>query len=387
MSLKTTVKNAIYDVTDDLLVGHAHKVEIAKFRDPKRTAILEQTDLTDDQKRAIDDFYVENYGKKIPYTWHRHNLAISGNFDARFFPELLFIPEFERYMNQPSEYATVFEDKNLLYLFADKADVRTTRSLLTRTAGIYRDANMKELTEREALDFAGSVGKCFAKPTIGTCSGQGCGAYDFDDGVDRGTGLEIKTLLDKLGADFSIQEPITCHRSISALHPESVNTLRVMTYRWRDELRVLPMLMRIGCGKSAVDNAHAGGVFIGVSDQGLLAPSALTEFNERFTKHPDTGVVFDGYRIFGAEKVIGAARRMHATMPQVGIVSWDFTVDEDGEPLVIEANIRGGSIWLPQMANGVPGFGDATADILRWLRFMNAKKPHERLNYKYGYHD
>ena len=387
MSLKTTVKNTIYDTTEDLLAGRAHKAEIAKFRDPKRVAILEQVKLTDGQKRAIDDFYVENYGKKISYTWHRHNLAISGNFDARFFPELLFIPEFERYMNQPSEYATVFEDKNLLYLFADKAGVRTTRSLLTRTAGIYRDANMKELTEREALDFAGNVGKCFAKPTVGTCSGQGCGAYDFDDGADRGPGLEIKTLLDELGTDFSIQEPITCHRSISALHPESVNTLRVMTYRWRDELRVLPMLMRIGCGKSAVDNAHAGGVFIGVSDQGLLAPSALTEFNERFTKHPDTGVVFDGSRIFGAETVIGAAKRMHATMPQVGIVSWDFTVDEDGEPLVIEANIRGGSIWLPQMANGVPGFGDATADILRWLRFMNAKKPHERLNYKFGYYD
>lgn len=386
MSLKTTVKNAICDVTDDLLAGRAHKVEIAKFRDPKRAAILEQADLTNGQKRAIDDFYVENHGKKIPYTWHRHNLAIFGNFDKRFFPELLFIPEFERYMNRPSEYATVFEDKNLLHLFADKAGVRTTRSLLTRTAGIHRDANMKELTEREALGFVGSVGKCFAKPTVGTCSGQSCGAYDFGDGADKGTGLETKTLLDELRTDFSFQEPKTCHRSISAFHPESVNTLRIMTYRWRDELRVLPMLMRIGCGKSAVDNAHAGGVFIGVSDRGLLAPSALTEFNERFTKHPDTGVVFDGYRIFGAEKVIGAAEQMHATMPQVGIVSRDFTVDEDGEPLVIEANIRG-SIWIPQMANGVPGFGDAAADILRWLRFMNAKKPHERLNYKFGYQD
>lgn len=110
MSLKTTVKNTIYDTTEDLLAGRAHKAEIAKFRDPKRVAILEQVELTDGQKRAIDDFYVENYGKKISYTWHRHNLAISGNFDVRFFPELLFIPEFERYMNQPSEYATVFED-------------------------------------------------------------------------------------------------------------------------------------------------------------------------------------------------------------------------------------------------------------------------------------
>ena len=387
MPFKTTIKNAIHDATEDLLIGRAHKVEMAKFRDPKRIAILEQAELTNDQKLFIDDFYVENYGKKIPYTWHRHNLAVSGNFDVRFFPELLFIPEFLRYMNQPSEYATVFEDKNLLYLFADKAGVRTTRSLLTRTAGIYRDANMRELTEREALDFAGSIGKCFAKPTVGACSGQGCGAYDFSDGTDRGTGLEIKALFDGLGTDFSIQEPITCHCSVSALHPESVNTLRVMTYRWHDELRVLPMLLRIGCGKSAVDNAHAGGVFVGVSDQGILAPSALTEFNERFTEHPDTGVAFDGYRIFGSEKVIDAAKRMHMTMPQVGIVSWDFTVDEDGEPLVIEANIRAGSIWLPQMANGMPGFGDATADILRWLRFMNKIKPHERLNYKFGYYD
>lgn len=131
--------------------------------------------------------------------------------------------------------------------------------------------------------------------------------------------------------------------------------MRVMTYRWRDELRVLPMLMRIGCRKSAVDNAHAGDVFIGVSDQGLLAPSAPTEFNERFTKHPDTGVVFDGYRIFGAEKVIGAAKRMHATMPQVGIVSWDFTVDEDGEPLVIEANIRGGPYGYLRWRTACPG--------------------------------
>lgn len=387
MPFKTTVKHVIYDVTEGLLIGHARKVEIEKFRDPKRMTILERAELSNNQKRAIDDFYTENYGRKIPYTWHRHNLAITGNFDVRFFPELLFIPEFERYMNQPSEYAKVFEDKNLLYLFASKAGVRTTKSLLSRTAGVYRDADMNELDERRAIELAGGIGKCFAKPTVGTCSGQGCGAYDFRGGVDQKTGLKIGGLFDGLGMDFSFQEPIACHPTIAALHPDSVNTLRVMTYRWREELRALPMLMRIGCGKSAVDNAHAGGIFIGVSDQGILAPSALTEFNQRFSKHPDTGIEFDGYQIFGAGKVIEAAKRMHETMPQVGIVSWDFTVDRDGEPLVIEANIRGGSIWLPQMANGAPGFGDDTSEILKWLRFMNTKKPHERVNYKFGYCD
>ena len=383
--MKNAIKDQIFDTAENLLVRRARKAEIAKFRDPKRTAILDRADLSEAQTRGIDDFYLENYGRKIPYTWHRHNLAISGNFDVRFFPELLFIPEFERYMNQPPEYAKVFEDKNLLCLFADKVGVRTTKSLLSRTAGIFRDADMNEMDERTAIELAGGIGKCFAKPTVGTCSGQGCGVYDFDGGLDKATGIGIEALFDELGPDFSIQELIVCHPTIAALHPESVNTLRVMTYRWKEELRALPMLMRIGCGKSSVDNAHAGGVFIGVTDQGVLARSALTEFNERFTKHPDTGIEFDGYQIFGVERVIGAAKRMHATMPQVGIVSWDFTVDKDGEPLVIEANIRGGSIWLPQMANGIPGFGDATVEILRWLKFMNGMKPHERRNYKFGY--
>lgn len=87
--------------------------------------------------------------------------------------------------------------------------------------------------------------------------------------------------------------------------------------------------------KTAVKNR----IFDTVED--LFTRSAFTEFNERFIKYPDTGIEFDGYQIFGAEKVIGAAKRMNTTMPQVGIVSRDFTVDKDGEPLVIEANIRG----------------------------------------------
>ena len=101
--MKNAIKDQIFDTAENLLVRRARKAEIAKFRDPKRTAILDRADLSEAQKRGIDDFYLENYGRKIPYTWHRHNLAISGNFDVRFFPELLFIPEFERYMNQPPE--------------------------------------------------------------------------------------------------------------------------------------------------------------------------------------------------------------------------------------------------------------------------------------------
>lgn len=387
MSLKSDVKDGLYDVLENVKIHRARQAEIAKFKDPKRKSILSDVELSSEQMRAIDKFYVENYGRKIPYTWHRHNLAISGKFDVRFFPELLFIPEFERYMNMPVAYATVFEDKNLLPLFAERAGVRTPRPIVTSTSGVLRNSDFKEISKETALNLIGNCGACFAKPTVGTCSGEGCGSYCFASGADAATGTTAEELFELLGSDFTVQEVISCHSSVVKLHPESVNTLRIMTYRWQGELRSLPLLMRIGRGKSAVDNAHAGGMFIGISNEGLLAPSALTEFNDRFEKHPDTGVVFQGYKIAGVPGAIDAAKRMHSLMPQMGLISWDFTIGEDGAPIVIEANIRGGSILLSQMANGIPGFGDATAEILQWLRFMNNLAPHERLKYKFGYKD
>lgn len=85
MSLKSDVKDGLYDVLENVKIHRARQAEIAKFKDPKRKSILSDVELSSEQMRAIDKFYVENYGRKIPYTWHRHNLAISGKFDVRFF--------------------------------------------------------------------------------------------------------------------------------------------------------------------------------------------------------------------------------------------------------------------------------------------------------------
>ena len=68
-------------------------------------------------------------------------------------------------------------------------------------------------------------------------------------------------------------------------------------------------------------------------------------------------------------------------------MNWDFTIAADGAPVLIEANVIGGSVWLPQMAHGVGPFGDKTAEVLRWLRFMKSLKPHERPRFAHGKQD
>ena len=142
--------------------------------------------------------------------------------------------------------------------------------------------------------------------------------------------------------------------------------------------------MRIGKGGACVDNAHAGGIFIAVEDDGTLHEWATTEFNEKYTEHPDTHLVFAGYQIPLVKDVIAAAYRMHDVIPQVGAINWDFTINEGGKPVLIEANINGAGVWVFEMAYGRGVFGKDTAEILQWLSKVKKMSRKEREKHLFG---
>ena len=103
-------------------------------------------------------------------------------------------------------------------------------------------------------------------------------------------------------------------------------------------------------------------MFVGVDETGKLCGTAFTEFQEKYTEHPDSHIVFKGYEVIEFYKVCEAAKKLHGQIPQLGIVHWDLTLDNKGNVIVIEANTYDSSIWLPQMAVGKGAFGDNTAD-------------------------
>ena len=232
-----------------------------------------------------------------------------------------------------------------------------------------------------------SQNRTFVKPSTSSCSGQGCKLISEDDKcVIDNNSLIINDLSNGGGyaRNYVIQSVVTTHPTLAALHPESVNTFRIITYLWKGVVENMPVILRIGRGKSNVDNAHAGGMFIAVCDDGKLGDHAVTEFNMQFTTHPDSGIVFKDYQLPSYILLISAAKRMHELVPQIGVVNWDFTIDADGNPFLIEANVKQGSVWLPQMAHGVGPFGNHIEEILEWLRFIKKIKPHERANFSCG---
>ena len=360
------------------------KNEIKKFKDPKRMAITESVTLTKEQEKAIDEFYIKHYGKKIPYVWHKNFMAHSGKFDAQYFPELLYIPEFEHFMNLHPEYCDAVADKNVLPILANAVGVKMPATILSSVNGILRDADYNMITRDQAIALLRDRGDVFMKPSVDSCSGRGCMLANLEGGIDTRSGKELTDILRSMGSDFVIQEKIECHSSISQIYTGSVNTFRIITYIWKGEICLIPIIMRIGSGGSYLDNAHAGGMFIAVDEDGTLHKTAMTEFNTQFTEHPDTHLVFEGYKIDLLPKAIASAKKMHALMPQIGVINWDFTIDQQGDPLLIEANLKGGSIWLSQMAHGCAPFGDKTAEVLEWIRFMEKVPLTEKRSFRFG---
>lgn len=368
------------DLIEKMQIRRSKNAEKRKYRSKKRKNIYETVNLTTEQKKAIDNLYKNNYGKKIPYTWHRHYTAFTGKFDVNYFPELLYIPEFERFMNENVSAARVFADKNVLPLLAKGVGIKMPKAVISVANGVYRDVDGNIINLSQGIEILKQQGDLFVKPTVDSCSGNGCEIVNFATLSED----EIVSVVKSFGPNAVFQEKIKCHESISKIYSASVNTFRVITYIWKGEIKYCPIIMRVGQGGNFLDNAHAGGMFVAVNDDGSLGDRAFTEFKKEYSVHPDTGIKFSEVKIPLISKVIECARKIHGNLPQMGCVNWDFTIDENGDALLIEANTMFGSPWMLQMAHGCGPFGENTPEILRWMKKLRKLPKSKRNKYKFG---
>lgn len=340
--------------------------EIKKVCDARRQEIIRQVSLTAEQERDIDRFFLAHYGKKIPYDWHRLYTAFTGNFHVEYFPELLYIPVLERKLN-PAAYIRAFDDKSMLFrLFSGIEGLCIPKVFVANTGGVYSNADEVLVSKEKACELLYNAGEVVIKPTVESNSGKDVRFYRIAGNHCADTNQNVSEILDLYQKDFIVQEAVSQHELLSNLFPNAVNTFRVMTYIHDGKVEVCPMALRIGQGESRVDNAHAGGMFVGIED-GKLRKQAFTEFRKIYEKHPDTQTVFYGYEIPWYEKMIDVAKKMHMRIPRMGILAFDFTINEKNEIVVLEVNTYGPSIWIPQEANGAPLFGKHTADMLKLI--------------------
>lgn len=324
--------------------------------------------LSTEEKKKIDEYYKKYYGKKVSHKWHRLYQSYAGVFDEQYFPEILYSTKLSNKLN-PDNYAMVFQDKNLCNLICENVEgVRGPKTYLSCIYGVWRDGTNQILNGDEAKSIVSDIGECVIKKTIDTSSGRDVMICNISNGVDNKSNLPLSKIFAEMGENFIVQERIQQYDALSAIYPNALNTFRVMTFIADGEIHTAPLAMRMGRNGADRDNIHYGGIVVGVSDEGILKREAYSEFQERFAKHPDTEVVFEGFVIDKAPCLLEVAKKLHARIPWLKIISWDLTLDKDGMAVLIEINLRAQSVWFPQMVNGQSLFGEHTAEMLSLIR-------------------
>lgn len=139
-----------------------------------------------------------------------------------------------------------------------------------------------------------------------------------------------------------LEEYIVQHSKINELCPNSVNTIRIMTFANDGKSEILFAGLRIGNGTSNVDNFHQGGMGVLVNiEDGKLIGNAFTKDLEQHSVHPATNVKFDGFQIPNWEHIKKMVLEAALVNKNIHVVGWDVAVTEEGATFV-EGNRRPG---------------------------------------------
>lgn len=312
--------------------------------------------LNKEQIQRIQEFYKKLCGHEVPTIWHEYMYARTGEFDVRIIPSSLYRIELIGRMNNWERMMGSFSDKNLSDILL--ANIKQPKIILKNINGYYYSEG-KAISIDEAEKVCRNLRNVIIKPSLGE-GGTGVQSLNVKDGMTDLNGKSLKDVFKQYKKDFLIQEKVVQHKDMNLLNPTSVNTIRVLTYRMEMEILVLYAVVRIGKAGMVIDNESKGGISAKINEDGTLAKYAYGAPGNDKVQFTDSGVKLDGFKIPSFEKVIESAKQSHYQLPFFDIVGWDFCIDEDGEPVMIEWNTNPD---LSQSANG-PAFGKYTELIV-----------------------
>jgi glutathione synthase/RimK-type ligase-like ATP-grasp enzyme len=123
-----------------------------------------------------------------------------------------------------------------------------------------------------------------------------------------------------------VEEVATQCKKINDLHPESINTVRVVTLLGS----VVVAFLRIGNNKNNVDNFNHEGLVAPIDiETGKINYPAIDKKKNLYTYHPITMAKIVGLTIPKWQEVKNICEEAAREVPEVGYVGWDVCVGKD----------------------------------------------------------
>lgn len=319
---------------------------------------------------AARRYWKDNLGVNINPLWHTAMANYTGVKDPRYVPHNVWWTRILPFFNAAS-YRPAYIDKNLaeILLRIDR-QVKCPQTVIKRMHGYYYDSDNKAIDSKTALRMILDGPIELIIKGSDTDNGIGVRKLSINNSQMQLEGKSVTwgKLEELYGQNFIVQHVIQQHEIMAEPHWESVNTIRVITFRWQMEIIALLHYVRIGSEGKITDNGSTGGMNCGIDDEGRLYPEALDHKCNRISQHPNTGYDFAQRKVIPSyPRIIELAKELHKNVFHFGLVSFDFAIDKYEEPVFVEMNFRG-SAWICQMACEKPIFGDLTEDVLRSMK-------------------
>lgn len=312
------------------------------------------TPLSPECQKQIDDLWKKRYNLKVDKRWFAHFKHCYGVESPYYVPDNVFHSIVEPYFNR-DEYVACMSNKN--YFEKWLPELKHVVTLARNIKNVWYDKDFNVLTPEQVVEILSDYQDFVAKPSIG--SAGGAGVLFITEKMDVSKLEELKKSFTN---DFVIQEVFKQHECLNRIYPHSVNTIRIMTLNWHGEIYVLSSLLRMGVNGNRVDNMVSGGVNCAIRSDGTLENRLFNAVGTLFEGHPNSGSM-DDKKIENFDLIVKTACESHKQLPYMGIISWDFALNQNCEPVLVEFNMKPQGLDLHQRENG-PIFGDLTLEVL-----------------------
>ena len=319
--------------------------------------------LTDKEKKAVTDYY-QQFGFKVFLEYPEFYKEKLGEIDVRYIPDDFHYCVIDPYFNNWKLADTI---DNKCYYDMYFPGVKQPEPIGYRINGLWYSEN-KELTGIESIKSSlASMDCAFVKAATDSCGGHGVFCIEGPNIQEQ-----FENAIGKIPADIVIQKAIIQHNTMAKLNDTSVNTVRLISLLSERGVKVYSTIVRMGINGARVDNASSGGITCGIYPDGRLKSVAYSADGKKYDKHPSSGVCFSDIVIPNYCALHELVEKLHVLMPHFRLISWDVAIDQNENPVLIEANLKSGEIDFHQLNNG-PLFGEDTESILREIQ-VNRKQ-------------
>lgn len=349
--LLSSMNQGIDSIRDGIVVYHTKK----KWARIISKNVCEQ--LPVDKKKECADFYRPYF--KINPCFHEFYIEKTGIYDVRYFPDDIWYGVVNGFYNDKKMAAVL--DNKCFYprIFGDTCKQAVLYSY--RMNGYWYDSASNLVTDNIVTGGVEQFEELVIKKAADSFGGHGVSFINHKNGS---MSEQFKKVISEIKGDIVVQLPIEQHSEMAKLHQESINTIRAFSFLTNNgEVKIYSVIVRMGIGDARVDNASSGGITCGVGPDGTLKTRAFSPNGVCFTEHPTTGLHFECVQIPNYKQVLETVEKLHIQIPHFRIASWDIAIDKDGDPVLIEVNLRAGELDFHQLNNG-PIFGDDTKTIL-----------------------